>query len=241
MSAVRTQQNAAGARRKAGFTLVEVLAALAIVSVIIVATAGLVHNVALHFDRGTAAVTGAERLILADERLAADFAAARFTMRASASGSAIAFASGATGPDGLPGLSFVSAGAPGAGQGEELITLTLEPDGKLTRLVRRHAPWKGPRTHFEDLNPRDAVVLIEAPYEMSFAFGRQTSEGGITWSDVWSDDKTLPRYVRFVLRDVASADFILRANAPMTCLQQNANCLGTDAPPPDEAVKKGML
>src|SRR3954454_24666968 len=64
-----------------GFTLVEVLAALAIASVIIMASAALIHNVALFFDRGTRAVTEAERLMLAVERLAGDFGSARFVPR----------------------------------------------------------------------------------------------------------------------------------------------------------------
>ena len=55
-----------------GFTLVEVLAALAIASVIIMASAALIRNVALFFDRGTRGVTEAERLMLAVERLAGD-------------------------------------------------------------------------------------------------------------------------------------------------------------------------
>ena len=59
-----------------GFTLVEVLAALAIASVIIMASAALIRNVALFFDRGTRGVTEAERLMLAVERLAGDFGSA---------------------------------------------------------------------------------------------------------------------------------------------------------------------
>ena len=43
--------------RRHGFTLVEVLAALAIAAVIIAATSALVHNVALHFDHGTRGVS----------------------------------------------------------------------------------------------------------------------------------------------------------------------------------------
>src|SRR5258705_10127394 len=61
-----------------GFTLIEVLAALAIASVIIMASTALIHNVALFFDRGTRSVTEAERLMLAVERLAGDFSSARF-------------------------------------------------------------------------------------------------------------------------------------------------------------------
>ena len=64
-----------------GFTLIEVLAALAIASVIIMASTALIHNVALFFDRGTRSVTEAERLMLAVERLAGDFSSARFVPR----------------------------------------------------------------------------------------------------------------------------------------------------------------
>ena len=79
------------AERQHGFTLVEVLAALAITSVIIVATGALVHNVALYFERGTRGVSEGERLILAVERLAADIGSARFVPRTTALGSALAF------------------------------------------------------------------------------------------------------------------------------------------------------
>src|SRR5262245_64772366 len=74
-----------------GFTLVEVLAAFAIGSVIIVATAALMHNVALHFERGSRTVDVAERFILAVDRLSADFGSARQVGRRSEAGTTIAF------------------------------------------------------------------------------------------------------------------------------------------------------
>src|SRR5271169_2218702 len=77
-----------------GFTLVEVLAALTIASVIIVASAALIRNVAIYFDRGTRGATEAERLVLAVGRLAGDFGSARFVPRRTADGVAIAFAAG---------------------------------------------------------------------------------------------------------------------------------------------------
>ena len=73
-----------------GFTLIEVLAALAIASVIIMASTALIHNVALFFDRGTRGVTEAERLMLAVERLAGDFSSARFVPRRTEAGTAAA-------------------------------------------------------------------------------------------------------------------------------------------------------
>src|SRR6266478_3664654 len=75
-----------------GFTLVEVLAALAIASVIIIASAALIRNVAVYFDRGTRGVTEAERLMLAVERLAGDFSSVRFVSRRTKDGAVAAFA-----------------------------------------------------------------------------------------------------------------------------------------------------
>src|SRR5262245_53977937 len=68
--------------RCGGFTLVETLAALAITAVLFVAMAGLVRDVVWGFDRGTRTITTADRLVLAVERLAGDFAAARFVQKA---------------------------------------------------------------------------------------------------------------------------------------------------------------
>src|SRR6202007_832664 len=73
-----------------GFTLIEALAALAIASVIIMASTALIHNVALFFDRGTRGVPEAERLMLAVERLAGDFNSARFVSRTTEEGGAAA-------------------------------------------------------------------------------------------------------------------------------------------------------
>src|SRR5260370_11500269 len=80
--------------RRAGFTLIEALAALAVGSVIIMATAALIHDVARHFDRGTRGAQEAERLMLAVERLAQDFNSARFVGWATEGGPAVAVAAG---------------------------------------------------------------------------------------------------------------------------------------------------
>src|SRR5260370_14448268 len=72
----------------AGFTLIEVLAAFAIASVIIMATAALIRDVAFHFDRGTRGVGDAERLMLAVERFSADFGSARVVFPTNEAGSA---------------------------------------------------------------------------------------------------------------------------------------------------------
>ncbi len=136
-----------------GFTLVEVLAALAIASVIIMASAALVHNVALFFDRGTRGVTEAERLMLVVERLAGDFGSARFVWRRTEDGTAPARAAEHASSERPASIIFVGAGraASTSRVDDELVSLMVEEDGEVRRLVRRRATWPGPRARFEDL------------------------------------------------------------------------------------------
>jgi len=208
-----------------GFTLIEVLAALAIASVIIMASTALIHNVALFFDRGTRSVTEAERLMLAVERLAGDFSSARFVPRRTEQ--RIAAAAFAGEPSGIV---FVSAGRAASGSlDDDLISLAVEQDGEVSRLVRRRATWPGPRARFEDVTPQDPVVLIEGKLDISFVFGRYAPDGALAWQANWAGERVLPQYVRLNLRDRATganllgeADFVIRANAPAACGQADA-------------------
>jgi prepilin-type N-terminal cleavage/methylation domain-containing protein len=207
-----------------GFTLIEVLAALAIASVIIMASTALIHNVALFFDRGTRSVTEAERLMLAVERLAGDFSSARFVPRRTEQRTAAAAFAGEP-----SGIVFVSAGRAASGSlDDDLISLMIEQDGEVSRLVRRRATWPGPRARFEDVTPKDPVVLIEGKLDISFVFGRFAPDGALAWQANWAGG-ALPQYVRLNLRDratganlVGEADFVIRANAPAACGQADA-------------------
>jgi prepilin-type N-terminal cleavage/methylation domain-containing protein len=210
--------------RRHGFTLVEVLAALAIAAVIIAATSALVHNVALNFDYGTRGVSEGERLILAVERLASDIGSARFVTRMSEGSAALAFI-GEPGTAARPArMIFVSAGGVAA-SGEEVVSLTVEQDEDVARLVRRRAPWNGPRTRFEDITLQDPVVLLEGKFLMSFAFGRLSEDNGLAWSDDWRG-QVMPRFVQLKLRDrrtgadlLPGTEFLIRADASAGCAQ----------------------
>lgn len=223
-----------------GFTLIEVLAALAIASVIIMASAALVHNVALFFDRGTRQVTEAERLMLAVERLAGDLGSARFvSRRAQAGGPTVAF-------NGEPGgIVFVAAGRVASDSlDDDLIRLSVEQEGDVSRLVRRQAAWPGPPARFEDVAPKDPVVLLEGRLDISFVFGRFEPDGSLAWQTTWAGEKVLPHYVRLNLRDrttganlLGEADFVIRANAPAACGQPDAvvSCLAVATSAPGSA------
>jgi prepilin-type N-terminal cleavage/methylation domain-containing protein len=228
-----------------GFTLIEVLAALAIASVVILATAELTHNVALNFDRGTRGVSNAEHLLLAIERLAGDFASARWVPQSDGgTGALVAFAGDPT------QVKFVAAGGVAAAQqGEEVISLAVEQADGISHLTRRRAPWLGPSTRFDGVALRDPVRLIEGSVDMEFAFGRVGADGAVSWSENWSGQSLLPRLVRLTVKDRASgaelipgAQFVLRADAPFGCAQSGAkaSCLGggkPDAPGNDNRAR----
>ena len=220
-----------------GFTLVELLAALAIAAVVIAASSALVHNVALHFERGTRAVSDGEQLILAIERLAADIGSARFVLRTSDERSApstspLAFIGEPT------SIVFVGPGGVGANQsGEEVVSLTVEQEDDVSRLVRRRAPWFGPRTRFEELSFSDPVTLLEGKVLISFAFGQITQDGTLAWSDAWQGQASLPRFVRLNLRDGATGadllpetEFVIRADASGGCAQSDSTVCAAGSP-----------
>ena len=224
--------------RRQGFTLLELLAALAIGAVIIAASSALVHNVALHFEQGTRTVSNGERVILAIERLAADIGSARFVLRTTDDRSApsttpIAFIGGpAT-------VVFVGSGdVPADQRGEEVVSLTVEQEDDVSRLVRRRAPWFGPRTRFEELSFSDPVTLLGGKFLISFAFGRVSQNGTLAWSDAWQGQASLPRWVRLILRDRATGadllpetEFVIRADASGGCAQSDsAACTAGSAP-----------
>jgi prepilin-type N-terminal cleavage/methylation domain-containing protein len=219
-----------------GFTLLELLAALAIGAVIMAAVAALVRNVALNFDRGTRTVNEGEHLLLAVERLAADIGGARFVTVAGASTATVAFFGEVAGDGGSGKLVFVGPGGISSSrEGEEVVGLTVEQDGDVARLVRRRAPWPGPRTRLEDVMLGDPVTLLEGNLLIEFNFGR-LSDGVVAWTDAWKSQPVLPRFVRLGLRNratgvdvIAPIDFVIRADASGGCGQANGSgCLSAD-------------
>jgi prepilin-type N-terminal cleavage/methylation domain-containing protein len=227
---LRRARRAAGAASN-GFTLLELLAALAIGSVVLAAIAGLIRNVGLSFEAGTRSVGHAERLLLALERMAADLASVRYVQTSTDRGVRLVFTGGPK------NLAFIgAAGVSSASAGEEMVRLDVEEGSDSSRLVRRRAPWFGPRTPLADAKPGDPVILLEGPLRISFAY----ADRSLAWTDTWVEKPDLPRYVRLILRDRATGapllhapDFEIRSDAPPSCSRPDASpaCLPGSGPP----------
>ena len=215
--------------RRAGFTLIESLVALAITSAILVSIGALIHDSAFFFDRGTRSVDQTEQYALAIDCLTHDFAAARFVRQKEAKGPMTAF----TGDGAAGKILFITGGGRESGpQGEEIVQYSVEREDDSSRLVRRRAPWPGPRMRLDEADLQDAVVLLSGPFDISFGFSELTPAGAVVWRDGWTGAEGLPHSVRLTLRDpttggdlLAGGDFPIRANAPMTCVSGKADCL----------------
>ncbi len=222
---------------RAGFTLVETLAALAIASAIILSTSALIHQGVFFFDRGTRTVDQVEQLTLAIESLTRDFGAARFVVQKNANGTRAAFTGVPAGEGGQAKILLVTAGGRASGpQGEEVVSITVETGDELTQLVRRRSAWPGPRMRLEDAKLQDAVILLKGKLDMSFSFSELMQNGTLVWHDCWTGETGLPHSVRLNLRDgvtgaglLMAAEFPVYADAPAACTEGKADCLSLAA------------
>src|SRR5438105_3121570 len=117
-----------------GFTLLEILAALAIVSVIILMIVSLVGNVSHYFDRGARRVSSAESLVLAVDRLADDFGSARFLHQPRGGVATATFRAEPASAEGPAKIIFVGGSDNSGSSTEEVITLTVEEAGEVKQL-----------------------------------------------------------------------------------------------------------
>ncbi|MCC8954297.1 prepilin-type N-terminal cleavage/methylation domain-containing protein [Bradyrhizobium sp. Pear77] len=230
-----------GLRAASGFTLIEVLAALAIGSAVIAATAVLINNVALNFDRRTGLAGKTDQLLLAVDRLAADIGAARQVKQGDGADATAAFNGDAN------QMTFVTGSSAGGGRGEEVVSLQVEETDGVNHLVRRRARWQGQRTPFASVALQDPVGVIEGQVDIAFAFGSSGPDGTLSWSTTWIGQPLLPRLVRLTVRDRASGadllpgvQFTLRADAPIGCAQPgaNADCVTGKSASPKEMPAK---
>jgi len=177
-----------------GFALIEALGALAIAGIVLSALAAVTSQWLPAWKRGLDRVQRAEMVAAALRRAGDDFAAVQFV-------SANREQKGPLFVGDEFSATFVRAElGPNAGHGLDVVRIG-EDGGRRERAVLRaraaFEPIPVGQLVTEHFRFGDPVVLLSAPFRMSFAYADKT----MTWTTEWRDATKLPAAVRMTVYD----------------------------------------
>jgi len=223
---------------EAGFTLIEVLVATLLMTVILAALATVTAQWLPNWNRGMARVQRAERLALGLDRVVADLSVAEMmpingdakVPLFEGTELAVTFVRTAVGPNMRPGL--------------EIVRLVEKADSQGLALVRERAPFV-PMPRDAQIRFADQVVLIRSPFRVKFSYAGPDQ----VWQPEWRGKMQLPEKIRVAVRDSAtgqvlgvSSATVVHADAWAECVRakNTAACLAArltpDAPKKEEQL-----
>lgn len=177
--------------RQAGFTLIEALAAMALMGLLVSALAAIASHWLPNWNRGLNRIQRSESVSVALDRISADIAASEFirpdvqtrSVLFDGSETSVTFVRISLGPRGGRGLDLVRVAEAGEGDG-----------AVVTRKRVAFAPGRSSDHAFVD-----PVVLLQSPYRVSFAY----TGADRSWTSSWRNAETLPVAVRVTVRNAA--------------------------------------
>jgi general secretion pathway protein J len=215
-----------------GFTLIETIVALALMGLVLSALASITAQWLPNWNRGFGRIQRSEVIGIALQRIGADLAAAEYvppnrdTKHPLFEGSelSVTFVRTALGPNAGPGLDVVRLGET-TDRGE---SVTVRSRTRFTPLPLTSSLAE--QTHFGD-----PVVLLRAPFRLSFAYAGPDRN----WKGTWREADKLPAMIRLTIRDASTGRVLsvstiapVRVQASSNCVQSGASC--------DEEDKKGV-
>jgi general secretion pathway protein J len=204
---------------EAGFTLIEVLLATLLMTVILAALATVTAQWLPNWNRGMARVQRAERLAIGLDRIVADLSVAEMiAMNGDAkvplfegSELAVTFLRTAVGPNTRPGL--------------EIIRLVEKADSQGLAMVRERAPF-APMPSDAQIRFADQVVLIRSPFRVTFSYAGPDQ----VWQPDWRGQTQLPDLVRVTVRDSATGQVLAVSRAATVHVNAAAECVRAKNP-----------
>jgi general secretion pathway protein J len=198
---------------EAGFTLIEVLVATLLMTVILAALATVTAQWLPNWNRGMTRVQRAERLALGLDRIVADLSVAEMMpINADAkaplfegSELAVTFVRTAVGPNTRPGL--------------EIIRLVEKADSQGLAMVRERAAF-APMPRDAQIRFADQVVLIRSPFRVTFSYAGPDQ----VWQPNWRGQMQLPDRVRIAVRDDATGQMLAVSSAAIIHISAWAEC-----------------
>jgi len=205
---------------EAGFTLIEVLLATLLMTVILTGLATITAQWLPNWNRGMARVQRAERLAIGLERIAADLSVAEIIPMNSDNRAplfegnelSVTFVRTAVGPNTRPGL--------------EIIRFIEKGDSQGLALVRERASF-APMPSDAQLRFVDQVVLIRSPFRVSFSYAGADQ----VWQPNWRGQMQLPEMIRITVRDGGTGQVLNVSTAAMPRVNAPAECARAKNPP----------
>jgi general secretion pathway protein J len=207
----------ADARREragqAGFTLIEVLVATLLMTVILAALATVTAQWLPNWNRGMTRVQRAERLALGLDRIVADLSVAEMipingdarTPLFEGTELAVTFVRTAVGPNTRPGL--------------EIVRLSEKADDQGLAMVRERVPF-APVPRDAQIRFADQVVLIHQPFRVTFSYAGPDQ----VWQSSWRGQMQLPDKIRIAVRNAATGQVLGVSSAAMVHANAWAEC-----------------
>jgi general secretion pathway protein J len=197
----------------AGFTLIEVLVATVLMTVILASLATVTAQWMPNWSRGMARVQRAERLALGLDRIVADLAVAEMVpINGDAkvplfegSELAVTFVRTAVGPNTRPGL--------------EIVRLVEKADSQGLALVRERAPFV-PMARDKQIRFADQVVLVRAPFRVTFSYAGPDQ----VWQPEWRGQMQLPEKIRIAVRNSTTGQLLGMSSASIVHADAWAEC-----------------
>jgi general secretion pathway protein J len=203
---------------EAGFTLIEVLLATLLMTIILGALATVTSQWLPNWNRGMARVQRAELLAMGLDRIVADLSVAEMipangdakTPLFEGSELAVTFMRTAVGPNARPGL--------------EIIRLVEKADSQGLAMVRERASF-APMPSDAQIRFADQVVLIRSPLRVTFSYAGPDQ----VWQPDWRGQMQLPAMVRVSVRDSVTGRLLAVSRAATVHVNAAAE-LGKEKP-----------
>jgi len=211
-----------------GFTLLETIVALALTGLVLSALASLTAQWLPNWNRGVERIQRSEVMGIALQRIGADLAAAEYVPANRDSHHplfdgkelSVIFVRTALGPNAAPGLDVVRLGE--TTENREFVAV---------RSRARFTPLPPASTLSEQLHFADPVVLLRAPFRLSFAYAGPDR----IWKTIWRDSEKLPAMVRLTVRDAASERVLSVSTVTPVHAQVSSECARPDGSCNDKA------